>query len=385
MNLLRIKLPKDFMDSVAAQILHDTEKNIEKDISKEKQNELNKITKNNRNYDTNRFQKLKKKLNKKYTKIKKSRKKSAKKGILPGLYRKNYDQETIMKTLEFFGFNFDKFYFMDDYINIKERNPISSNAQKWLKSNSATNLGVINIENYIENAFGIIINTTGRAPAWVPGSSGNHWLSIKKEDGEYYLLDSAKFGKGRQKKTYNEFISYIKDQISRGSHFFIVTKKQNKLNTPFNSKVTHSLTLNNTSKFTNNEFTKVKLNTPTEPNFNNPNNLHQPSPFSSVKQSSPYTSISTGLNAPDISVPSLSAPGLNEAISLNAHYDNINLQQKTDEQNFNAASIGYTAFNEKKLPKSNTALNPTVKLTEEEEFNNLSIGLDAFNKNPFKT
>jgi hypothetical protein len=241
MNLLRINLPKDFMDSMSAQVYHDSIQQIDIEFNTAKRNEFENIRMKERvNSETKRIMRTKsymkarnnmlsKRLNKKYNILKKSAKKESK-SIIPGKYRKNYDQSIIMKTLDYFGFNFDNFYFMKDYINIKEGKPISANAAKWLTSDHSKRLSVTTIDSYIDNAFGIIINTTGKAPSFIPGSSGHHWLSIKKfKDGKYFLLDSGAFSKGKQQKSETEFLSYIKTEISKNSNFFIVTKKHNEL------------------------------------------------------------------------------------------------------------------------------------------------------------
>ena len=366
MNLLRINLPKDYMVMVAKQVYHD--KTIESD------NELNRLLENG-SRSKEEVEKLKKKA------------RDELKSILPSKLRRNFDQSIIMATLKFFGYNFNQFYYMNDYINIKRRRGlvggsvpdndpywakgwdswntpwngpdtendvpdtendvpwaqtlkewqdqrldavslekkmmeentqrtaklpgwaaveeyyynlkypyakkeeiallaaaevarearskrskrskrsaknikhskrstrkrsnkkqavatqpeltpsniprISSEAQKWLNTSTpARNLGITDLEEYIDNAFGIIINTGGMLPpAKLIGSTGNHWLSIRKyRNGEYFLLDSGWKSKGKQKLNENEFLKYIKKEISKNSTFFIVTQKPNIFN-----------------------------------------------------------------------------------------------------------------------------------------------------------
>ena len=221
MNLLRLNLPSDTMDLMAKQIHSD----YIRDRKKINSTNLRQIKKNA-------------------------------KELLPGFIRKNYDTTVINRTLDLFKLESHiiehehlKLYIegKKKHINThdnKENLNIISNfklstdpivwnaympeAPSWLEPFFKHIEGLTKDEkqqfliSYIDNSFGIIINTKGKAPKWFPGSVGQHWYCIKKRFNNYYIMDSS--NSDVTELSEQAFLDHIEKQIKLNSTFFLVNK-----------------------------------------------------------------------------------------------------------------------------------------------------------------
>ena len=181
------------------------------------------------------------------------------KDILPGYLRKNYDTSVINRTLDLFKldvhiigsmFNFENLkLYIDGKRNIKQSsnneykkiiydikvnkkpivwNPVMELAPAWLDDWVSYLEDLTKDEKkqfliyYIDNSFGIIINTKGKAPKWIPGSVGAHWYCIKKRYNNYYIMDSS--NSDVIDLSESEFLAHIEQEVKLNSTFFLVNK-----------------------------------------------------------------------------------------------------------------------------------------------------------------
>ena len=221
MNLLRIKLPKNTMDSMSSQIIYDYIKK-----SMEYNNTLS---------------------------LKEAKKRAM--DFKPGGFHKGkfYDIEVIKRTLSLFKFethmikkqHIEKYIEAIIDINItdtsvkSELNELNMIKEKKLSNNdqwdpllpkppswssnwdnyydSISDYKQKNfIKAYIDNAFGIILNI----------GNGRHWYCITKRYSNYYIMNSSL--KNEKELNLNDFYIYINNVKEHGCSFFIVNKLQSK-------------------------------------------------------------------------------------------------------------------------------------------------------------
>jgi len=199
MNLLQIKLDRDFMTHVAHYV---TKENIENSQYLHLYRTISKLFFSE---DTpTKPEKFRKDINETFDRILEKEKAQSQ-----GLLFKDYNIDTIKKSLDILGFKCIDFFDMHTYLDCKNK------VETEVGTEVGDDVQCTNIISQVENSFGIIINIDGR-----------HWISIRKiKDAKYILADSSE--KESEELSTEQFLIKINMFSTSGKlyYYYLVEKK----------------------------------------------------------------------------------------------------------------------------------------------------------------